>query len=321
MAGDAAGLAHRRVRGHPRRLSASGRASSSACCRSAGSRSAHSSEPAWRPLLLPQGSASPYAPALRAARRAARRRDPRERPGGSRLQAAAHADRPRHGPARRAARRRARRGARARDRLDRRGRRRRRRPGKSQLRADIQRSAILRELNQLLPPSGRSSTRSRGSIRCRRSPARRRMWRRRRRGSRARRACAPPRAASCASRHRLRARDRGLGLGRRAGRSSSRTRMSSPASRTRPSRSAASRRACDAQPIAFDPPTTSPCCACPGCGLPALRLVERLGRGSGRRDPRLSRERAVRRAARAHRPHADGAHARTPTGAVPSPGC
>ena len=47
MAGDGARLDHRRVRGDPRRSSASGGASSSARCPSPGSRSVHSSAPAW----------------------------------------------------------------------------------------------------------------------------------------------------------------------------------------------------------------------------------------------------------------------------------
>ena len=104
------------------------------------------------PLLLPQGSASPYAPAFGLIG-AARRGDPRERLRGPRLPAAPRAGGAGHGPARRGARRGA--GAAlglgivwilaavaAQT------------PGQDQLRADIQRSAILRQLNQVLPPSG-----------------------------------------------------------------------------------------------------------------------------------------------------------------------
>ena len=87
-------------------------------------------------------------------------------------------------------------------------------PGQGRLRADIQRSAVLRELNQLLPPTGLDPERARAAgpaasgrgalAGCRRAPARRR----------ARAGCAQRLAQRRArARHRLRPGDRGLGLG------------------------------------------------------------------------------------------------------------
>ena len=116
-------------------------------------RSAPSSARAWVPLPLPQGSSSPYAPAFGLFGALLAGRDPRERPRGLRLSPAAHADRPRPRPLRRAL------GAllgaalalgivwivaavAAQT------------PGQHQLRADIQRSAILRNSTRSLPPSG-----------------------------------------------------------------------------------------------------------------------------------------------------------------------
>lgn len=70
-------------------------------------------------------------------------------------------------------------------------------PTAIQLRADIQRSAILGELNQLLPPRARSWARSRASIPSPRSRAACRSLRRPRRGSPGTRGCSRPRAAWC----------------------------------------------------------------------------------------------------------------------------
>ena len=81
-------------------LSASGRASSWACSRSAGSPSAPSSAPAWVRCCC-RRDRLPVRAGVRPARRAARRRDPRDRPRGPRASAAPHPDHPRHGPARR----------------------------------------------------------------------------------------------------------------------------------------------------------------------------------------------------------------------------
>ena len=124
------------------------------------------------PLLLPQGSSSPYAPAFGLLGALLGRGDPGERPGGRRLQAAARA---RSFPAWACSTGCSGRCCGARWRWGSCGSRRPwppRRPARDQLRADIQRSAILRKLNEVLPPSGADPrTRSRGWIRCRRSPA------------------------------------------------------------------------------------------------------------------------------------------------------
>ena len=108
-------------------------------------------------------------------------------------------------------------------------------PGTADLRGDVQRSLIMRSLNELLPPSGPVLN---ALDRVDPAPVDRRPdhagRRRRTRGIvgdpdvQARRALGGPRA-----RHRLRARRRGLGLGRRPRRSSSPTPTSSPARTTR----------------------------------------------------------------------------------------
>ena len=157
---------------------------------------------------------------VRPVRRAARRRDPRERARGSRFRRPARADRcpasaSLDGLLGAAARRGARRSASS-------GSSRpcvAQAPDQETLRADIQRSAILRELNVLLPPSGPilnalarldplPSIAGPVAGRLRAAAARSRATPRREGGLAQRRARA---------RHRLRAGDRGLRLGRRAG--------------------------------------------------------------------------------------------------------
>ena len=198
MAGDTARLDHRRVRGHagPVRLPA-GLHRRRAVVRRVRARCVPRN-PAGS-SAAPAGILLALRARLRPGRRAARRRDPRERPGGARLQAASRADRPRH---RRcstgcSARRSARRSASgivwilaavvAQT------------PGEEQLRADIQRSGILRELNGAAAAVGADPERARapGPAAVDRRPLAGR------RGAAAAVARAPgreraPRAASCA---------------------------------------------------------------------------------------------------------------------------
>ncbi len=142
-------------------------------------------------------------------------------------------------------------------------------PGQAQLRADIQRSAILRELNELLPPSGPildalARLDPLPSI-AGPSPD-----------------VAPPLPADRAhpgsarrvaergarARHRLRAGDRGLGLGGAAGggrdqRARRRGRAGHHGGGGR-----AARPACPRRRSRSTPPTTSRCCACPNLACP-----------------------------------------------------
>ena len=228
------------------------------------------------PLLLPQGSASPYAPAFGLVGALLGGRDPRERLRGGRLQAAPHADRcPGWGCSTARSARCSASALGARDRVD---RRRRRGPDARRRRSCAPTSSARRSCassTRCCRRPARSSTRSRGSTRCRRSPgpspdvappapARR---------ARARRAGAP-RTASCAcsappAGWRSRA---PAGWPRRT--SSSPTRTSSPASRTR--RCEVGGRGAEpagAEPIAFDPTDDIAVLRVPGLGLPALRLA------------------------------------------------
>ncbi len=192
---------------------------------------------------------------------------------------------------------------------------RRRRPGQGQLRADIQRSAILQRAQPGAAAVRADPERARaaGSAALDHRPvARRRALRSRRSLARAgvRRAS---RSVVRVDRQRLRPGDRGLGLGRGAGTWSSPTPTSSPASRTRRVEVGGHPPSLPAERSHSTRRTTSRCCGCPGSACPRSSLRLRTDLGHAGRDPRLSRERPVRRAAGTHRAHADGASPRTPT--------
>ena len=191
-------------------------------------------------------------------------------------------------------------------------------PGLRDLRADVQRSFVLRQLNAVLPPSGPllnalarfdplpsiDGAGRRGRAALARGAAR--AGRARRRAERR----ADPRDG-------VRARRRGQRLGRRrrggAG-SSSRTRTSSRARTTRSCRrratTAGSR---DATLVHLDVRDDVAVLRVAGLAAPALALAERSRRGDRRRDPRLSAQRAVRRRGGRDRRDAHRASPRTPT--------
>ena len=291
MAGDAAGLANCRVRHHPRlfRIPAG----------------LHR----WRPLLrrlpgrrLPRHPDRPAGAAegiglslcarLRPGRRAARRGDPCERPGGTRLQAAAHADRARHGHARRDPRRDPRCRSRPGDRVDRRRSRRtdaRRRtaarrhpalgdPARAQRACCRRRAPILNALARLDPlPSITGPAARRAPPPC---PAIARLPGVER----------PPRSVVRVLGTACGLGDRGLGLGRRTRhRRHQRPRRRRRAA-TRPSRSAGSRRSCRRRSRSrFDPRDDVAVLRVPGPEPAVAARSRRLGRaGDDGRDPRLS---------------------------------
>ena len=182
-------------------------------------------------------------------------------------------------------------------------------PGQSRLRADIQQSAILRKLNEVMPPSGAildalarldplpSITGPSPDVRA--SVARR--WR-------AIPACGRVAQRRARDRHGVRARRSRARAGWRRPTSSSPTRTWWPASRTPRCRSAGSSASLPAEPIAFDPADDIAVLRVPELGLPPLRLAADPRVGHRRRDPRLSRERTVRRRAGAHRAHPERPH-------------
>ena len=73
----------------------------------------------------------------------------------------------------------------------------------------------------------------------------------------------------------------------------------------------------DADVVAFDVRDDIAVLRVAGLGAPPLETVD-PGRGPGRRDPRLPRERPLHRRARADRPDQQSCSPRTPTGAAPS---
>ena len=212
---------------------------------------------------------------LRADRRAARRRDPRERAGGPRLQAAPRAVPPGPGPARRrcSARRSARRslwascGSLAAVAAQTPGQ-----SGAARATSSARRScasstsccrrpgSILNALARLDPlPSIAGPSPDVAAPQpavARDAGCAQRLAQRRAR-----------------ARHRLRPGDRGLGLGGRSRTRWSPTRTSSPASRTRRSSSAAHSPSLPARAIAFDPSNDLAVLRVPGLAVPALSLV------------------------------------------------
>ena len=162
-------------------------------------------------------------------------------------------------------------------------------PSQNGLRADIQRSAILRELNACCRRPGRSSTPSHGSIRCRRSPALRPTSRR------PHHAIARAPGVRVASRSVVRVLGTACGLAIEGSGWVAEPDVVvtnahvSPASRTRPCRCAGSRRACPRERSPSIPATTSPCSRSRTCGLPALGLVPDPASGAPERSSAIPR--------------------------------
>ena len=154
-------------------------------------------------------------------------------------------------------------------------------PGAGALRAEVRARSILRRLDELMPPSGAAAQRARsrrpaaGDRRTGAPPSLRPA-----RSSRALRR-SPSRARSVVRvlGTRVRPRHRGLRLGGRARRGASPTRTSSPASATLSSRSAASRLTCLRRRSSSTSTTTSRCCASPGLALAPLTLAPTRARG------------------------------------------
>ena len=268
----------------------------------------HAARPA---ACCPKGSSSPYAPAFGLVGRAARRRDPRERPRGRRLPPAPDADpaRARRCSTARSARCSAPRSRSASSGSPRPSRRRPRAQNSCARTSSARRSCA--SSNSVLPPSGPilDALARLDPLPSITGPVARRRRAAARRRPRAGRAGAP-RTRRARARHRLRARDRGLGLGGRTRTSSSPTRTSSPASRTPRSQIGGPRRRARRRADRLRPHRRHRAAARPRA-RPRRRCPSPPSAESGTsgRDPRLPGERPLRRAAGRIGRTQNGAHA------------